>query len=115
MNVIEGFLTGLVEVRTGLMVNSITNRTAVAAAGVVAQSGSSSIAHFAPVVEGNILVDTISWRSLRFFAGYQFLYLPTIVRAGSQFSSNLSFFTDANPNLESIFLHGPRAGMLLAY
>lgn len=70
---------------------------------------------FSPLFEGNFYFEFFLTRNITVFSGIQLLYADRVNRAGGQFEQDVNRFLYDPDRLGSVFLWGPRVGLVLSF
>lgn len=108
-------LRWLFEGRIGLMANTADHSNEIATIESPAARNGDVETRFAPLFEGLFACEFYVWRNLVLFGGYQLLFVDRVDRAAGHFYGDINVFRQAPENLGSLFLYGPRAGLLWSF
>lgn len=110
------WLRAVSEARIALMANTTQTRMSVFAPSSGYNVGTRfSTTVFSPLFEGNFLFECFLTKNITAFTGLQLLYSDRVNRAGGQFTPNVGQFLYDPERLSSVFLWGPRVGLVLAW
>lgn len=109
-------IRSVAEAKIGLMANAAENSTALGAGGVVVATGFASQTRFAPLVEANFLFEFFVAEHATVFGGFQIYYLDRVERVAEQFNPDLAVFASgADRDIGTMFMFGPRVGIVFSY
>jgi hypothetical protein len=109
-------LRSVAEVKIGLMTNASDNSTTLLVSGATVAGGAGSQTRFAPLFEANFLVECFVAEHVTVFGGFQMFYLDRVDRAAEQFNADLAAFaTGTARDIGSLFMYGPRVGLVISY
>lgn len=105
----------LFEGRIGLMANTADHSNEISTIATPEVRAGDVETRFAPLFEGLFACEVYIWRNLVLIGGYQLLFVDRVDRAAGHFYGDINVFTQAPDNLGSLFLYGPRAGLLWSF
>lgn len=103
------------EGKIGLMANSFDQQQAVYVNGAVTSGGRQSNTVFAPIFEGNFMLEYLVYKNFTIYGGYQILFVDRINRASGQIRTDLSTYNAQTKSLGSLLYTGPHVGIAFYY
>lgn len=104
-----------VDGKIGLMANNVVDKTNILGSDGYDLGHTQQKTQFAPLFEGNFNLEFFVFKNVSIFSGVQLLYADRVDRAGQQIVPNLTQFVSDKKELGSIFMYGPRVGVIISY
>ena len=104
------------EGKIGLLANSFENAASVTDTnGDIPALGNWTGTQFSALFEGNFNVEWFVSNHITLYGGFQLLYADRVERASDQFQADASLFITDRRSTGSVFMFGPRGGILISF
>src|SRR5690606_29707963 len=108
-------IRSVAEVKIGLMASDTRVTNSVFANGQLFGQNSYSRTIFGSLFESNFYIEYFLTENLTVYGGFQLFYVDRIVRGSEQIQQDINYFLTKHKDLGSLFMFGPRVGLVFSY